>query len=63
MSECDLFWVGGTLFWEGGGEWGCMGNYFGYVGVSGANWGIILGGWICWVGGGEWELSRGGCSV
>ena len=31
MSECELFWVGGTLFWVGG--------------VSGGVWDIILGGW------------------
>ena len=24
------------LFWVDGGEWGCMGQYFGRVGVSGA---------------------------
>ena len=41
MSECGLFWVD-----EGG--WWCMGHYFGWVGVSGVGWGIILGGrgWV-----------------
>ena len=24
--------VGGTLLWVGGGEWGCMRHYFGWVG-------------------------------
>ena len=50
MSECGLFWVGGVdgaLFWVGsgalgiilcvgGGDWGWVGHYFGWVGVSGA---------------------------
>ena len=27
-SECEVFWVGGTLFWVGGSGWG-------WVGVSG----------------------------
>ena len=45
MSECELFWVGGTLFWVGGGEWGCMVHYFGWVGVRGK---------IFWLSGGEW---------
>ena len=39
MSECELFWVGG-------GEWGCMGHYFGRVGLGGA---------LFWVGGSGWE--------
>ena len=46
MSECELFWVGGTLFWVGGGEWGCMGHYFGRVELGGA---------LFWVGGSGWE--------
>ena len=41
--------VGWALFWVGGGEWGCMGYNFGWVGVSGVEWGIILGG-VGWVG-------------
>ena len=45
MSECGLFWVGGTLFWVGEGEWGWVGHYFERVGVSGK---------IFWVGGGQW---------
>ena len=24
MSVCELFWVGGTLFWLGGDEWGWL---------------------------------------
>ena len=47
-----------------------MGHCFGWLGVSGGVWGIILGWWgqvghyfgwvgvggqICWVGGDEWE--------
>ena len=51
MSECGLFWVGG-------GEWGCMGRHFGWVGVNVGESGIILGGWG-WVG-----VSKGGrCTV
>ena len=45
MRECGFFWVGDTLFWVGGGDWGCMGHYLGWVG---------LGGEIFWVGGVEW---------
>ena len=49
MSECELFWVGGTLFWVGeGGEWGCMVHYFEWVEVDGA---------LFWMGGGKWENS------
>ena len=35
--------MGRTLFWVGGGEWGCMRHYFGWVGVGRA---------LCWVSGG-----------
>ena len=28
--------MGGTLFWVSGGEWGCMGHYFGWVRVGGS---------------------------
>ena len=48
MSECELFWVGGTLFWVGEGEWGCMVHYFEWVGMDGA---------LFWMGGGKWENS------
>ena len=37
--------MGGTLFWAGGGEWGCMVHYFGWVGVRRK---------IFWLSGGEW---------
>ena len=56
MSECELFWMGWTLFWVGGGELSCMGYYFELVRVSG---GIILDvrglveRYSCWVGVGE----------
>ena len=46
MSEYELLWVGKTLFWVGGGEWRCMGHYFGWVGVVGA---------LFWADGGGWE--------
>ena len=35
LSGYELFWVGGTLFWTGGGEWECMVHYSGWVGMSG----------------------------
>ena len=35
----------GALFWVSGGEWECMGHYFGRVRVGGA---------LFWVGGGGW---------
>ena len=71
MSECGLFWVGETLFWVSGGAWGCMGHYFGQVGMSGGKWGVFLvregwvghyfrelgvGGTLFWVGGGGWGI-------
>ena len=37
--------VGETLFLGGAGGSGWMGHYFGWVEVSGDEWGIILGGW------------------
>ena len=46
LSKCELFWVSGTLFWVGGGEWECMGHYFGCVRVSRT---------LFWVGGGGWK--------
>ena len=36
----------GALFWVSGGEWECMGHYFGRVRVGGA---------LFWVGGGGWD--------
>ena len=51
MSECELFWAGGTLFCKGGGEWGVwgiilggwgwVGKNFGWVGVGGDTWGLV----------------------
>ena len=35
----EVVWVNETLFWVGG---GCMGHYFGWVGVSEGKRGIIL---------------------
>ena len=49
MSECELFWVGETLFWVVRGEWG--------------KWGIILGGGGgggLFLGGGGWKGGSGG---
>ena len=48
MNACGLFWVGGTLIWDlgGWGEWGCMGDYFEWVGAVGA---------LFWVGGDRWD--------
>ena len=42
MSECGLSRVSGALFQVGGGVWD---YYFGWVGVSGGEWLIILGEW------------------
>ena len=49
MSECELFWVGETLFWVVRGEWGkwgiilggwrWVGHYFEWVGMNGGSWG------------------------
>ena len=52
MSECGLSWVGGTFFWVGGDECGCMGYYFGWVGVSGDGW-VRMGRWKYTLG--EWR--------
>ena len=50
-----------ALFWVRRDGWGCMGNYFGWVGEVGGGWSIILGemgsvgkylGWE-WVGWGQ----------
>ena len=32
-----------ALFWVRRDGWGCMGNYFGWVGEVGGGWSIILG--------------------
>ena len=37
--------VHGVLFWLDGGKWGWVGHYFGWMGVSGGGWGIILCEW------------------
>ena len=49
LSESGLFWVCETLFWVGGGAWGCMEHYVRYAGVSGVS------GALFWLGGGGWE--------
>ena len=43
-------WVGvcEALFWVGGGWWGCMRYYFGWVEMSGGGWENILD-WQGWV--------------
>ena len=59
-SECGLFWVRGCGWGIIFGGWGCMGYYFGWVGVCGgeSEWmrhyfGWVGGGKISWVGGDE----------
>ena len=44
--------MGGTLIWDGGGRYGCMGIILGRRGVSGGEWSIVLGG-------GGWESNFG----
>ena len=48
LNECGLFWVSGgwrNIILAGAGGSGWMWHYFGWVEVSGDEWGIILGGW------------------
>ena len=45
LWQCGLFWVGkgsGAFFWVSTVGCWCMGLYFGWVGVSGIEWSIVL---------------------
>ena len=41
MSECELFWTGGTLLWVGGGGWENILVGWGWVGMNGGEWGWV----------------------
>ena len=45
LRQCGFFWVGkgkGAFFWVSRVGCWCMGLYFGWVGVSGIEWSIVL---------------------
>ena len=52
MSQCELFWEGGTLFWVSGGGWGIILGGWGRVGYYFGWGGGGVGGVIFWGGGG-----------